>query len=55
MIAVVLVVGGFFVRRDVIEGDDGDTPDGGTTDEVGAPPSSPEVCTDLIAAGAAWT
>ena len=52
VIAAALVVGAFFLRRDVIEGDDGGTSDGGTTDEVVCATELSDVCAALIAGGA---
>ena len=48
-VAIVLVVGAFFVRRDVIEGDDGDDPGNGGADELVCATELAEVCTSYAA------
>jgi len=52
VIAAALVVGAFFLRRDVIEGDDAGTSDSGASDEVVCATELAEVCAALVDSGA---
>jgi hypothetical protein len=52
VIAAALVVGAFFLRRDVIEGDDAGTSDGGTSSEVVCATELADICAALVSSGA---